>query len=92
VSGVKASFGTDGFVREVRYIQKNQIEAGLSDVRKTLAKVTSSSSLRKDGILAGLIGLEAAILMGASASGIATGIVAAAASFVADKIANEGTR
>ena len=87
VAGVKASFGTDGFVREVRYIQRNQIDAGLSDVQKTIAKVSASSSLRKQSILAGLIGLNAAILMGAAAPAIATGLAAAAVAFVADKLA-----
>jgi hypothetical protein len=87
VQGVKASFGTDGFIREVRYIQKNQIDAGLNDIEKTISRIAAASSLRKQGILVSLIGLNAAILSGAPAAAIATATTGSVGAFVIDRIA-----
>jgi hypothetical protein len=35
VNGIKSALGTEGFAREVRSIQRNQIDAALGDVEKT---------------------------------------------------------
>lgn len=64
INGIRSAFGTDGFVREVRSIQRNQIDAALNDVEKTLSRIKSSRALRKRGILTGLIGVSAAAFFG----------------------------
>ena len=87
INGIKASIGTQEFARELRYIQKNQIDAGVSDVEKTVKRIASKSALRKGGILVGLLGLNAAVYLGAPEAGIASGIAASGAAMVMDKIA-----
>lgn len=87
ITGLKSSFGTEGFLREVRNIQRNQIDAALSDVRKTVDRINKSSALRKAGILTGTVGLGAAAFLGIPGSAIVTGIAASAAALVAERIA-----
>jgi hypothetical protein len=87
VSGMKSSFGTDGFAREVRNIQRNQIDAALNDVQKTFGRIKKSSALRKKGILAGLVGLDAAAFMGIPVTTVATGLATGAAAMIADRVA-----
>ncbi|NKA76081.1 hypothetical protein GO285_05045 [Ralstonia solanacearum] len=60
VTGIKSALGTDGFAREVRSIQRNQIDAALSDVQKAVHRINQSRALRRQGILTGLVGLNAA--------------------------------
>lgn len=86
VTSIKSSFGTEGFASEVRYIQRNLIDAALSDVEKTIAKIERSQYLRKAGLLAGLVGLNGAALLGAPEAAIATGIGATTAAMIAEKI------
>lgn len=38
IGDVKSSFGTQEFANELRYIQKHKIDAGLSDITKTVKK------------------------------------------------------
>jgi hypothetical protein len=87
VQGVKNSFGTERFIREVRYIQANQVDAGLNDISKTVSKIAASASLRKQGILIGLLGLNAAVLTGASPAAMATAAAGSIGAFVLDRIA-----
>jgi hypothetical protein len=88
VTGVKASFGSADFVREVRYIQRNQIDAGLSDVQKTLDRIWAVSSLRRLGLTIGVVGFEAAMFLGTSVPGIATGLASVGSALVLEKIAH----
>ncbi len=88
ISLINSSYGTEDFIREVRYIQEHQINSGLSDIEKTMKKLSSFSSLRKLGVLTGMIGLNASIHLGASAPVMATGIAAGGAAFIIDKIAD----
>ena len=87
VNGIKSVFGTEGFAREVRNIQRNQIDAALSDVDKTFRRVKRSSALRKKGILAGLIGLNIAALIGMPVATVVTGLSASAVAMVAERVA-----
>lgn len=87
ITGIKSAFGTEGFAREVRSIQRNQIDAALSDVGKTLSRIKSSSALRKQGILTGLMGLNAAALIGAPETTLITGLAGGAAALVAERVA-----
>ena len=87
VNGVKSAVGTEGFIREIRNIQRNQVDAALSDVQKTMRRVKQSSALRKKGILTGLLGLSAATLIGIPDPTIVTGLAAGAVSMIADRVA-----
>jgi len=87
VNGVKSAAGTEGFIREVRNIQRNQVDAALADVQKTLRRVKQSSALRKKGILSGLLGLNAAALIGIPEATLVTGLAAGAAAMIADRVA-----
>lgn len=88
VNGIKAALGTEGFSREVRSIQRNQIDAALSDVEKTVRRINQSRALRKQGILTGLLGLNAAAFIGAPESSLVTGLAAGAAAMVAERVAH----
>lgn len=87
VVGVKAALGTDGFVSEVRHIQRNLIDAALSDVSKAVSRIKRSEALRKAGLLTGLIGLNGAALLGAPALALVGGLGTAGAALIAEKIA-----
>lgn len=87
IAGIKSSLGNEGFAGEVRYIQRNQIDAALSDVEKTVRRISSSQALRKGGLLAGLVGLNGAAVFGAPEAAIATGIATSSAAFVMERVA-----
>jgi len=86
VNGIKSALGSEGFGREIRSIQRNQIDAALSDVEKTIRRVNQSRALRKQGILAGLLGLNAAAFVGVPEATLVTGIAAGAAAMVAERV------
>src|ERR1700688_2525000 len=86
VDGIKSAFGTEGFEREISSIQRNQIDAALSDVEKTLRRIEKSSALRKAGILIGLLGLNAvAFGLGGPAPALVTGAATSVAAMVREK-------
>ncbi len=87
VNGIKSALGTEGFSREVRSIQRNQIDAALSDVDKTVRRVKQSRALRKQGILTGLLGLNAAAFIGVPDTALVTGLAAGVAAMVAERVA-----
>jgi hypothetical protein len=87
VNGIKAAFGTEGFVREIRNIQKNQIDAAVSDVEKTFRRINASGALRKMGILTSVLGLSAVASLGAPETTIITGLAAGAAALVTEGVA-----
>jgi hypothetical protein len=83
ITGVKGAVGSEDFVKDLRYIQRNLIDAGVADIEKTIRRVSTMNSLRKLGIGVGLLGLDAAILFGIPASAIASGMAAAGVAMVA---------
>jgi len=87
INGIKASLGTEGFAKEVRNIQRNHIDAALSDVQKTVRRIGSLSSLREAGIFTGLLGLNCAAYLGAPETAIVTGLAASGAALVMEKVA-----
>lgn len=87
INGIKAALGTEEFLREVRRIQTNQIDAGLSDVAKTVKRLEAMSSLKKKGILVGLLGLNAAAWLGGPVPGILSGLAASGVAMVMEKAA-----
>lgn len=83
---VKAAVDTEQFAAEVRNIQRNQIDAGVSDVEKTFKKISALSSLRKKGMAVGLVGLNAAAYLGAPELFLVSGLAASGIKMVADKL------
>lgn len=83
---VKAVVDTEQFAAEVRNVQRNLIDAGVSDVEKTFKKISALSSLRKKGMVVGLLGLNAAAYMGAPELFLVSGLAASGIKMVADKI------
>jgi hypothetical protein len=88
VANVKSAIYTEEFTKEVRQIQRNQIDAGLNDINKTMGRVSKMKTLRDMGVLAGLIGLNAAIMLGAPGPAIVSGLAASGVALVAKKIAD----
>lgn len=87
INGIKVAFGTEEFIREVQHIQRNQIDASVNDVEKTIKKIEAMSSLRKKGILVGLMGLNAAAYLGGPVSAIMSGLAANGVAMVMEKVA-----
>ena len=87
VIGVKSALGTEKYVSEVRHIQRNLVDAALSDISKIVSRIKRSEALRKAGLLTGLIGLNGAALLGAPPAAVAAGLGTAGAALVAEKIA-----
>lgn len=83
---VKAAVDTEQFASEVRNVQRNMIDAGVSDVERTFKKISALSSLRKKGMTIGLIGLSASACFGAPELFLVSGLAAAGVKMVADKI------
>lgn len=83
---VKAAVDTEQFAAEVRNVQRNLIDAGVSDVEKTFKKISALSSLRKKGMVVGLLGLNAAAYLGAPELVLVSGLAASGIKMVADKI------
>jgi hypothetical protein len=83
---VKAAVDTDQFAAEVRHIQRNVIDAGVSDVEKTFKKISALASLRKKGMTVGLLGLNAAAYFGAPELFLVSSLAASGIKMVSDKI------
>jgi hypothetical protein len=83
---VKAAVDTEQFASEIRKVQRDMIDAGVSDVERTFKKISAMSSLRKKGMLVGLLGLNAAAYFGAPELFLATGAAASGVKMIADKI------
>lgn len=87
IGGIKSAFGTEGFVREVKYIQKNQIDAGISDVDKTVKKIQTRGTWQKGAVLTGLVGIDIAVFLGLPVTTVVTGLAASGVAMIAAKIA-----
>lgn len=85
LNGIKAAIHTEAFAKEVKKIQRDQIDAALSDVERTFQRIERSSALRKSGVLTGLLGLNAVALIGAPPVALVTGLATAAAALVAER-------
>ena len=88
VNGIKSALGTEGFSREIQSIQRNQIDAALSDVDKAFQRIKASRALRKAGILTGLLGLNAAAFLGVPEAAVVAGLATGAAGMVAERVAH----
>lgn len=86
LDAVKSSVGTEQFSAEVRNIQRNLIDAGVSDVEKTFKRISALSSLRKKGMFVGLLGLNAAACFGAPELALVSGFAASGIKMVSDKV------
>jgi hypothetical protein len=87
INSVKSATGTESFVRKIRSNQKNQIDAAMSEVDKTVRRFKRSGALRKHGILSGLLGPNAAAFIGAPESSLVTGLAVGMAAMVAERAA-----
>lgn len=86
VNEVKSAIGTEGFLREVKYIQRNQVDAALSDVQIAIQRINRSSVLRNMGISSVLLGLNAAVMIGLPQATLVTGLATGAAAMIAERV------
>ncbi|MDP8218169.1 MAG: hypothetical protein P9M03_05535, partial [Candidatus Theseobacter exili] len=86
INNVKSTFGTNEFLREVKYIQRNQIDDSLDKIEQKVKRICNMSVLSKAGVLMGLIGLNASMYLGADMKSIVTGLTAAGIAVVLDKV------
>lgn len=85
LNSLKSSYGSEGFVSEVRHIQRNHIDASLSDVNRAFNRIKKSRALRKGGIFFGLAGLNAATLVGLLPAPLVTGLSASMGALLAER-------
>jgi len=86
INNVKSAFGTSEFLREVSYIQRNQIDDNLDKIEIKVKKISNMSSLRKSGVLVGLIGLNASMYLGTDVKSLVSGLTAAGIAFIYEKV------
>lgn len=87
IEEIKGSFGTADFLKEVKYIQRNLIDDNVSSIEKKIKRIENITSLRKLGIITGLIGVNAAMYLGAGAASLSTGLSSTAIAMIMNKIA-----
>jgi hypothetical protein len=87
IGGIKSAFGSEGFLKEVKYIQRNQIDAGISDVEKTVRNIQARGTWQKGAILTGLVGIDIAVFLGVPVTTVVTGLAATGVAMIAAKIA-----
>ena len=75
------------FAKEVRYIQKNEIDDNLDKIKQKVKKISQMESLRKSGIVMGLVGLNGAMYAGLPLTGLVTGLTATIIAMIAKKVA-----
>jgi len=87
IGKIKGMVGTTDFIKEVKYIQRNEIDDKLAEIEQRVNKISQMSSLRKLGIITGFTGLNAAMYLGASAPTLATGLAANVIAMIMAKVA-----
>lgn len=87
ISKVKSLIGTTDFVKEISYIQKNEIDDNISKIEQKVKRISNMSSLRKLGIVTGLVGLNSAMYLGASTPTLVSGLAASAIAMIMEKVA-----
>lgn len=85
VNGIRSALGTDTFEKEVRYIQRNQVDSALNEIDKTFRRIKKSRALRNMGILAGLLGLNAAAFLGVPGETLVSGLSVSGAAMIAER-------
>jgi hypothetical protein len=86
IQEAKSSIGSGNFSTEIRRIQRDIVDAGLSDVQKASNKIKRSPALQKQGLVIGLLFLAGAAYLGAPPWLWATGLGASAVKLVTDKV------
>lgn len=87
VNRIKGLVGTTEFMKEVRYIQKNEIDDNISKIEQKVERISKVSALRKLGVVTGLVGLNAAMYLGAGLPTLTTGLAASIVAMIMDKAA-----
>lgn len=87
INKIKNLVGSVDFVKEVKYIQKNEIDDNLAKIEQKIKRISNMNSLRQLGIMTGLIGLNAAIFLGASTPTLASGLSANVIAMIMDAAA-----
>jgi len=75
IGKIKAAFASEDFIREVKYIQKNQIDGAISDVEGTVRKIQTRGTWQKGSVLMGLLGVNLAQYLGAPDATVIAGLV-----------------
>lgn len=58
ITQIKSNFGTEDFLRELKYIQRNRIDDNIDKLNLEVKKIESMRSLRRLGIAIGLAGID----------------------------------
>lgn len=86
IDKIKEDFGSPGFIKEVQYIQRNEIDDKLDKINQKLKSVIQMQSLRKQGIAIGALSLNASMLLGNSIAGLASGASATIIAMILEKV------
>ncbi|WP_346859509.1 hypothetical protein [uncultured Draconibacterium sp.] len=86
VQEIKSKFGTEDFLREIKYIQRNKIDDNLDKLEVKLKKIQKMRTLRQVGACIGLAGVNIVGLLGLSSVVPITGLAGGIAGMVAESI------
>lgn len=62
INDIKSNFGSNDFLKELKYIQKNRIDDNIDKINIEMKKLNKMRTLRKLGIFLGAIGLDFSLL------------------------------
>lgn len=86
IQNIKAQFGSEDFLREIKYIQRNKIDDNLDKLEIKLKKIQKMRPLRKAGACIGLAGINIVGWLGLSEVLPITGLASGLAGIIAENI------
>jgi len=86
ISQIKSNFGTEDFIRELKYIQRNRIDDNIDKLNIKIKKIESMRTLRGLGSVIGLAGINIVAYLGLSSVAPITGIATSLSGMVYEHI------
>lgn len=87
IKQIKTNIGTEEFINEIKYIQRNKIDDSIDQLNKKLKRIESMRTLRALGGVIGLVGFNIAAYLGLSSVIPITGLATGLAGLVTEQIA-----
>lgn len=83
---IKSKIGTEDFIREIKYIQRNKIDDNIDKLNTKMKKIESMRTLRGLGAVIGLAGINVVGYLGLSSVSSITGLATSLAGMVTELI------
>ena len=86
IQKIKADITTEEFIREIKYIQRNDIDDKLDKLKTKINAISQMQSLRKKAVAVGALALNGAMFLGASEIGLVSGASASIGSMIYERV------